>query len=190
MFWKKQPPRIAQNAHIHDAAEIVSKVGLIFAKYNDRGQLVKPRSSLPCSWFAARECFMSAYKAEYLELPESLQNSYHQVYVELAFFVEDDLCKDFNNSLNIAAKCRSERHRGLGRYEDETFCKKFIASKSVITQNRKEIWTHLAHEETCPTQHLRLLAETLSHCSQLHHAMWDEWATFANLISFRKESAK
>ena len=55
-----------------DASDIVSQVGGIYAGLNERDQLVKPRSSLPCSWFAARECFMRAYEREYLVLDENL----------------------------------------------------------------------------------------------------------------------
>ncbi len=167
-----------------------SRVGGIYADFNEQGQLVKPRSSLPCPWFAVRECFMIAYETEYLELPEDLRNSYHFVYGELSFFVNDDLCKDFNYSLNIAAKCRFERSRTLGIPEDEAFCRKLIASDTVKIQDRKEIWTHLAREETCPRQHLLLLAETLTYCGELHRAMYNEWAAFANLIAYRKKKGK
>ena len=187
MFWKQRHRQGDTNVNNLDTGEIVSKVGEIYAKFNEQGQLVKPQSSLPCSWFAVRECFMIAYEKEYLELPKNLHDSYHHVYRELAFFIDDDLCKDFNSSLDIAAKCRFERVRKLGISEDETFCRKFIAFYALRIQDRKEIWDHLAHEETCPRQHLLLLAETLTYCSELYRAMWNEWAAFANLIAYRKK---
>jgi hypothetical protein len=130
---------------------------------------------------------MIAYETEYLDLPEETQNSYQFVYRELSFFVEDELYKDFNSSLDVAARCQSERLRKSGITEDESFCRKFIASAAVKVQDRKEIWAHLAREETCPRQHLLLLAETLAYCSGLHRAMWDEWAAFASLVAYRKK---
>lgn len=185
MFWK-QRPRQGDVSNL-DAGEIVSKVAGIYADLNEQGQLVKPRSILPCSWFVVRECFMADYETEYLKMPENVRESYHHVYRELSFFVDDDLCKDFNASLNTAAKCRFERSRKLGLKQDETFCRNFIASTAVITQNREEIWAHLTHEETCPKKDLLLLAETLTYCSELYRAMWDEWAAFANLVAYRSK---
>lgn len=187
MFWKQHPKQGDTNFSNLNAAEIVSKVSGVYSDFNEQGQLVKPRASLPCSWFAARECFMIAYDAEFQVLPETLHNSYHFVFRELSFFVDDNLCKDFNLSLNIAAKCRSERMQALGISEDEAFCRVCIASKGVTVQDREEICAQLAHEVTCPKQHLALLAETLAYCSELHRAMRDEWATFSNLVAFRKK---
>jgi len=190
MFWKRRSREDAADVNNLDAEEIVSRVGGVYADFNEKGQLIKPRSSLPCSWFAARECFMIAYEREYLQLPEDLRHSYHFVYSELACFVDDELCKGFNYSLNIAAKCRSERNRTSGIQEDEAFCRKYIASDTVKIQDRKEIWSHLASESTCPRQHLLLLAETLVYCGELHRAMYDEWAAFANLIAYQKKQGE
>lgn len=188
MFWKPRSRQCDTDVNNLDAGEVVSKIGGIYADLTEQGQLVKPRSSLPRPWFVVRECFMIAYETEYLELPQNLHDSYHFVYRELSFFVDDDLCKDFNCSLNIAAKCRFERLRKYGISGDESFCRKFIASNLLKFHRREEIWSHLASEETCPRQHLLLLAEPLAYCSELHRAMWDEWAAFANLIAYRKKN--
>lgn len=185
MFWNQRHRQGDTNVNNLDAGEIVSKVGEIYADLNEEGQLVKPCSSLPCSWFVVRECFMIAYEAEYLELPENIRDSYHFVYGEQSFFVDDDLWNDFNSSLNIAAKCRFERVRKLGLSTDETSCRNWIASVAVKVQDREEIWASLAREKTCPRQYLIVLAETLAYCSALHRAMWDEWAAYANLIAYR-----
>jgi len=187
MFWKQCPRRGDDSASKSDPAEIVSKVGEIYAAFCERHQLVKPRSSLPCPWFVVRECFMVAYEEEYLALPESLRDSYHHVYRELSFFVDDDLYKSFNSSLEIAAKCRFEEDRKRGKSRDMAFYRADIASQAVKVQDRKEILADLAHEVACPGQHVLLLAETLAYCSGLYRAMWDEWAAFANLIAYRKK---
>ncbi len=168
-----------------DAGEIVSRVAEVYGDLNEQRQLVKPRSSLPCSWFSARESFFKAYKEEYLELTKEVDLSYHNVYTELAFFVDDDLCTSFNRSLDVAAKCRSERMRNLGVAEDESFCRQFIASPATRIQDRKEIWNQLTSEETCPRHHLVLLAETLVYCGALYRAMYDEWVAFANLLAYQ-----
>lgn len=171
-----------------EAAEIVSEVARIYVEFNDKGRLVKSRSSLPCSWIMARECMMTAYEVEYPDLSEDLQNSYHHIYRELSFFVEDDLCNEFNAALNIAARCRHERLKKMGISQDESFCRIMLASCHVTVLERREIWDRLACEETCPRQHLLLLAETLSFCSGTYRAMWDEWAAFANLIAYRRKN--
>jgi len=170
-----------------DAEQIVIDVGGIYADLTDQGQRIKPRSSLPCSWFVVRECFMIACEEKYLGLSEDLRNSFSHVYVELSFFVDDGLCKDFNSSLNIAVKCRVERLRKIGLTEREEAARNFIASDCVTVQDRKEIFDHLAHETTCPSQHLQLIAETLSYCGELHRAMRNEWAAFVTLTSFREK---
>lgn len=188
MFWKQRHRKDATNLNPLDASEIVSQVGGIYADLNDQGQLVKPRSSLPCPWFAVRECFMIAYEAEYLQLPDNLRNSYHCVYRELAFFVDDGLYNEFNASLNVAARCRSERLRNTGLTEDEAFSRRFIASATVKVQDRKAIWEKLGHEKTCPRHDILLLAETLTYCGELHRTMWNEWAAFANLVAYRKKT--
>ena len=189
MFWKQRPRQGDASGANLDAGEVVSQVGGIFADFSGRGQLVRPRSSLPCSWFAVRECFVVAYEREFLELTEENHNSYHYVYCDLAFFVDDDLCKQFDSALTIAAKCRCERLRKFGISEDETFCRSYLAGSEVKIQDRKEIWTALGDKflETCPTQYLRLLAETMAHCGELHRAMRDEWESFVNFIAYRKK---
>jgi hypothetical protein len=189
MFWKKnlhQGKNIADN---FNAGDIVSKIAGIFADFNEKDQLVKPQSSLPCSWFASRECFMIAYNSEYAELSEELRHSYHFIYRELAFFIEDDLYDAFNVSLNIAVACRIKKLRAMGLSGlslDEDFCRRRIATGSVKIQRREEILKHLSQEETCPKQHLLLLAEILTYCSELHRAMWDEWVAFSNMVAYRK----
>ena len=189
MFWKKRPTQGYAGGANLDAGDVVSQVGEVYADLSARRQLVKPRSRLPCSWFAVRECFVVAYEREFLELTEEPQNSYHQVYRELAFFVDDNLCEQFNHALTIAVKCRCELLRQNGISEDEAFSRSHIASSSVTVQDREEIWAVLGNRflETCPTQHLLLLAETMSHCGELYRAMGDEWSAFDNLLSFRKK---
>ena len=190
MFWKQRHRPETTKMDPQYASEIVTQVGGIYADLNDQGTLVKPRSSLPCAWFAVRECFMIAYEAEYLQLPENLKNSYHYVYSELAFFVDDDLCNEFNTSLNVATKCHSERLRNAGLTENEAVSRIFIASLSVKIDDRKAIWEHLEHEKTCPRHDLVLLAETLSYCGEMHRAMWNEWSAFANLVAYHKKTHK
>lgn len=191
MFWKK-PPRQGDASRANlDAGEVVSQVGGIHADFAKRGgQIFKPRSSLPCSWFAVRECFVVAYEREFLELTEDLHNSYYQVYWQLAFYIDDDLYKQFDSALTIAAKSRCERMRKLGLSGDETLCRRELAGVALQPQDgnaRNVIWTQLGCEDTCPTQHLRLLAETMAHCNELSCAMRDEWDAFINLIAYRKK---
>ncbi len=188
MFWKQHHRQKATNFNDLDASEIVSQVSGIYADLNDQDQLVKPRSSLPCPLFTVRECFMTAYEKEYLQLSEKLRNSYHHVYRELAFFVDDELYNKFNASLNIAVKCRFEQEQKYGISQTEDFYRKLIASSSVTIQNRKAIWESLANEKTCPRHDLILLAETLSYCSESYRALWDEWAAFSNLVAYRKKT--
>ncbi len=186
MFWKQRHRPDAININPLDAREVVSQVGNIYANLTEQGQVVKPRSSLPRSWFAVRECFMIAYKAGYLQLPENMRNAFHHVYRELAFFVDDDLCSEFNSSLNVAAKCRSERFRQMGVTMEESYSRSSIASTS--SQGRKEIWEDLTQEKTCPRNDLLLLVEVLSYCGEMHRAMWDEWSAFANLVAYRQKT--
>ncbi|MDD2763922.1 MAG: hypothetical protein PHE83_08130 [Opitutaceae bacterium] len=184
MFWSKQ---LRKEVAALDASEVVSRVGELNAGFHQRHQLVKNRSCLPCSWFATRECFFHAYDKEYRELPKQLHDSYHLVYAELAFFVDDGIGKEFDLALGIAAKCRNERMQKLGIAEDEQHCRRFIASFAVKAQERKEIWEHLALEVTCPRRHLVLLAETLTFCAAQYRSMYDEWVAYANLLSFTKK---
>ena len=175
-----------------DAGDIVSQVGLVYADLNEEDYLVKPRSRLPCSWFTARECFMIAYEAHYLQLPQNVHDSCHHVYPELAFFVDEDLWRDFNTSLAVASRCRSSRLREMGFSElpsaqDEALSRKLIASFGVKGMDRKQIWEGLSQETTCPRQNLLLLAETLTYCGELYRAMFDEWVAYANLIAFQKK---
>lgn len=187
MFWKQRQKQDPININLIDAIEVVSQVGGIYADLNDQHLLVKPRSSLPRSWFAVRECFMVAYEAEHLRLSENIQNAYHYVYPQLAFFVDDDIYSQFNTSLDIAARCRSERIRKMGFAEEVALSKNIIASESVVIQDRKEIEEHLAQEDTCPKHDLLLLVETLSYCATLHRAMSNEWSAFLSLITYRQK---
>jgi hypothetical protein len=184
MFWKTRKSADVANL---SAGEIVSRVSEIYADLNEQDCLIKPQSKLPCSWFGARESFMVAYQTEYLNLSEELRHGYHHIYRELAFFVDDDLCEQFNASLDVAVRCRSERLKEIRVFEEETRSRNKIASQSVKMQNRKEIWEGLAHEKTCPRNDLLVLTEILAYCAGLHRAMWDEWAAFANLIACRKK---
>ncbi|MCX6833624.1 MAG: hypothetical protein NTW07_00575 [candidate division Zixibacteria bacterium] len=191
MFRKQRRRQNATDEYHLNASEIVSQVGEVYANFNEQRRLVKPRSSLPCPWFVARECFMIAYEAEYLLLPDKIRDSYHHVYRELAFFIDDGLCNEFEASLNVAVKCRSERLRKAGFPEDEALSRKLLASLvMVVSKDRKAIWEDLAKEESCPRHDLLVLAETLSYCSGLYRALWDEWAAFANLIAYRKSTSQ
>jgi hypothetical protein len=188
MFRKKTSQRVNTKINNIDAKETVSQVGEIYANLNEQGQFIKQRSLLPYPWFVVRECFTTAFETEYPELSEDIRNSYHFVYSELAFFIEDDLYNDFNVALDIAAKCKIEKVQKLHvSTRDETYWKNWIASDTVKVQNREEIWASLADMDTCPRKHLLLLAETLTYCGELHRAMWDEWTTFANLIAYRND---
>ena len=188
MLRKQRSRQSTTDISYSDAAEIVSQVGEVYAHPNEQEQLVKPRSSLPCPWYIVRESFIVAYETEYLELPENLQESYHHLYRELAFFIGDELYKDFNSSLSVAAKNRIERVQKLGLSEDESSCRNHIAHIGVKAQTREEIWDRLvANETTCPRQHLIVLAETLGYCSSLFRVMWDEWAAYATLIAHQKK---
>lgn len=188
MFRKQRSGQNLADISYSDAAEIASQTGEIYANLNEQGLLVKPRSSLPCSWYAVRESFVIAYETEYLELPENLHDSYHHVYRELAFFIGDELFKDFNSSLGVAAMNRFEREQKLGLSVDESSCRNHIAHIGVKTQTREEIWDSLvASETTCPREHLVVLAETLGYCSSLFRTMWDEWAAYATVIAHQKK---
>jgi hypothetical protein len=180
----------SEQADKNTAREIVSKVGGVYADLNEQRMLVKPHSSLPCSWFYARECFVIAYENEYLNLSEELRDSYHHVYRELSFFIEDKLWKEFNSALDIAARRQYEQISTLGGITSEDFCRNLLASGAVMGQTREEIWRQLAEINTCPRKHLIVLFETLSYCGALHRAMWDEWAAFANLVAFRAKGEK
>ena len=186
MFWNKNQSREEAGVIRLNATETVTKVSKIYAELNEQRQLIKPRSSLPCTWFHARESFMTAYEAEFLDLSEELRNSYHHVYRELSFFVDDDLFKDFNTSLDVAVMCRIERSKKLGITEDEISCRSLIASEAVKVLDRGQIWASVAREKTCPREHGIVIWYTLVYCNGMYRAMWDEWAAFSNLILHRK----
>ncbi len=164
----------------------MSAVADAYAALNDRSQLVKPRSKLPASWFSTREHFFVAYKAEYSSLTKQLHDSYHQIYAELAFFVDDDDVARFETALDIATKHRIERMHKLGITEEESFCRRYLASPAAKVKTRQQIWDSLRAEETCPRTHLLILAETLCFCGALYRAMYDEWAAFANFVTSQK----
>ncbi len=155
--------------------------------WNERRQLVKPRSSLPASWFTVRECLHRAFELEYVTINEEVKNSYHHVYRELAFFVEDEQCAKFNAALDIAVSCRVERMKSMGIAQDAASCRSFIASEAVKAQKGEEIWDQLAEEVTCPRKDLLVLANTLIYCSAMYRTMWDEWAAFTNLVAARQK---
>ena len=188
MFRKQRRRQDTTDVNYSDAAEIVSQTGQVYADLNEPGQLVKPRSSLPCPWYIVRESFLVAYEIEYPELPENLQDSYHHLYIELAFFIDDELYNDFNSSLSVAAKNLFERIQKLGLSGDESSCRNRIAHIGVKAQTREEIWDSLlANETTCPRQHLIVLAETLGYCSSLFRVMWDEWAAYTTWIAHQRK---
>lgn len=194
LFWKRKLREAEKSVDLLDPAEIVSTVSTIYVDYNEKGQVVKPRSSLPCSWFDAREFFMIAYEREYLELPKNFQDSYHLMYCELAFFVDDRLCETFEKSFNIAVKCLSDSGFKLpSGIPDEKFFRYSIAGSSMLVhsnEDRDEIWTRLSQQvPTCPAHDRLRLAQTLAYCSAMHKVMWDEWAAFANLIAYQKKTA-
>jgi hypothetical protein len=187
MFWNKLIRNEMTEISSLESRKIVSRIGVLYADLNDRSQLVKPRSSLPCTWFSARESFFVAYRTDYPQLSKELHDSYHHVYSELAFFIDDEDSTRFALSLDVAAKCRSERMQKLGLAEDESFCRKFIASPTIKIQSRKEIWDQLAAEKTCPGDHLLFLAETLCFCGTLYRAMYDEWVAYANFLAYQNK---
>lgn|GEM_PF-6470628 len=186
-FFSKKPREPQSKRDCLDADEIVRKVSLVYADYNDEDKKVKSRSSLPCSWFAARECFVIAYEREYLELSEQLKDSYHHVYRELAYFVDDELFESFENSLEIALRCSYDllRSRGISD-QDEAFQESMILGPD--TGDRNDIWTFLGEvAPTCPPYDRQHLAETLGYCNGMFKIMWDEWASFANLVEYRNK---
>lgn len=193
MFWKGNGKKDKDNRLKLNSSEIVTQVAKVYGDYCDKGVLIRPHSSLPCSWFTARECFFIAFEAEYLEISEELRKGYHEVYRELALFIEDDLYKAYNYSLNVAAKCQIERFQPQGRSGvsmDIDSIKRRIVGFEMKTLSREEIWKQLAMEEKLPKEHLAVLAEILSYCSGLYRAMWNEWAAFANLTAYRKLKTK
>ena len=150
---------------------------------------VKPRSRLPCSWFATREQFFAAYKSEYSVLTKQLHDSYQHVYAELAFFIDDDDMARFDSSLDVATKHRIERMQKAGIAEKEEFARRDLASSTVKIQTRQQIWDRLRAEQTCPRSDLLVLAETLSFCGTLYRSMYDEWAAFANFVASQKNGS-
>jgi hypothetical protein len=183
MFWSRSTQEQGQRALSLDPGGTVSLVAGVYTELNGRSQLVKPQSRLPCSWFSAREQFFAAYKSEYLALTEELRNSYHHVYAELAFFVDDDDMRQFESALDVATKHRIERMQKMGVPEEEAFCRRYLSSTTVKILSREQIWDRLRAEETCPRTHLLVLAETLSFCGALYRSMYDEWAIFANFVA-------
>lgn len=186
MFWRQRSRRDDSDISNRDLGEVVSQIGEIYADFCEQQQLVKPRSSLPCPWYVAREYFMVAYEEVYSRAPERLKDFYQHVYRELSFFVDDDLYKRFNAALDVAAKCRWEEAQKLGRSSDLASCRRDMAGLWVIAQSDEEIRACLAHVATCPKQHLILIAETLIYCTRLFQAMDAEWVAFANLVAYRK----
>jgi hypothetical protein len=166
------------------ARDLVSEIGMIFGDLCEQGMLVKRRSSLPCPWYVARECFFITYGQEHSELSEQLKDSYHLVYRELSFFIEDKLWQDYERSLSTALQHRAQRNGMLGLSESEQFSKNLIASTTVTLKTREQIFDNLVQtEKDCPRAHLIVLAETLGFCAALYRLMWDEWAAYTTLIA-------
>ncbi len=173
------------------AAELVSQVGEVYADLNEQGQLVKKRSSLPCPWHAARESFAIAYKIEYAELSSHLRDSYHHVYWELSFFIDDNSHQRYEASLGVVAQHEFERMQKIGLSGSILTCRRRIAHIGMIGQTREEIWESLIESnETCQREHLIILAETLDYCSAMYRLMWDEWVVYDTFIAYqnRKQS--
>ena len=192
MFWKHKSDRDSDNSHNLDSAGVVSRVGEVYAGFCDERQLIKPYSSLPCPWHFVRQCFMSDYTENYLSLPDDLKDSYQHIYRELSFFVDDDLLRDFNSALDIAAEAAAKFERelfikkGISQpASPASFHKMMIANPSVVVQSREDIWKSLP--ENCPRQHRLVLFETLVYCSELFHSMDKEWVAFANLTAYRQK---
>lgn len=185
-LWKRKPQGVHLRADHLDASEVVSAVSAAYAHHNEQGQFIKPRSSLPCSWFCARECFMVVYQMEYLALPKEVHDSYHFIYRELAFFVDDELFAAYSKAVDAAIKCNSDWRHAAGLAADEGFDKLMIASKTVVLEKREEIWARLLKlVPNCSVRDRRLLTETLAYCGAMYRAMYDEWAAFANLVAYR-----
>ena len=133
---------------------------------------------------------MIAYEREYLELPKHWHDSYHQMYNELAFFIDDGLFASYEESFNVAVKCCSDQRQTSGLRADEAFCKMIIANKSMVVEDEDKIGTRLLQDvPTCPAHDRLCLFQTLAYCRAMYKVMWDEWAAFANLIGYQKRTA-
>ncbi len=189
MKWKNLIHRARVGDREIDPREVVSSVSEKYADLSDRGRIVMPRSSLPCSWFRVRECFAEAYEMEYLQLPQHLKDSYHQVYRNLAYFLDDSLCRDFDVSLASFTKSRAERCGSVGIILDESRSKALNAGLALaaIAEDRKKIWERVNQEVNCPLRDRTRVAETLIYCTETYRSLWDEWASFANFMSYLKD---
>lgn len=184
MFGIRRSEKNARGISYPRAAELVSQVGRVYADLNDQGMLVKKYSSLPCPWYVARESFVVAYRREYAELPENIRDSYHHVYRELSFFIDDDTHRRYEASLDVVAQYEAERMQKIGLSESISTCRGHIAHMGVKVQTREEIWESLIKSgEKCQREHLIVLAETLGYCSAMFRVMWDEWAAYDTFIA-------
>lgn len=166
------------------AINLVADIGAVYADLCAAGVLVKKRSSLPCPWYVARECFMIAYRAQHRELSDQLESAYLTVFSDLSFFVEDSLCENYERSLTVAVRHRMEHFGNSASGWTERSVRNDFANEGVIAQTREEVFSSLLKMETyCPREHLIVLAETLSYCSALYRIMWDEWAAYTTLIA-------
>ncbi len=189
MFGSPRSDKGAESISYPRAREVVSQVAKIFADLNEQEQLVKKRSSLPCLWHVARESFAFAYKIEYAELPEQLRDSYHQVYSELSFFIDDVSHQRYEASLDAVARHELERLQKIGLSGSMFTCRNLIAHIGVKAQTRHEIWESLiGSNETCQREHLIVLAETLGYCSAMFRLMWDEWVAYDTFIAYQNRN--
>jgi hypothetical protein len=183
-MWGRKP--VAEP--IPSPRETVAIVGSIYSDLNDKGLYLKPQSSLPCSWFAARECFMRDYECEYLRLSERLRDSYHFVYKQLALFVRDDLLDRFEESYKVAVTLYCDKEfKQLGRYPSDLWCRGYIAKLDTLELgvNRAEYWKHLGEVvPDCPASHRRRICEMVVFCAGSIRALDEEWVAFANLVAY------
>lgn len=173
-----------------DHTEVVTRTSQAYATLNEQGRLIKPASSLPRSVDAIRESFKFAYAMEFRSLSDQLKDSYHHVYRELAFFIDDELCREFDQSLAIAADCRRKRRLAQGAPAEPKKLWQQLIDLYARTDTRERIWDRLAEESTCPRSDLKLIAEVLSCCAGVHRALWDEWAAFATFVAYRLDDLR
>jgi hypothetical protein len=169
------------------AREVMSTVGTVYAELNEKGELIKSRLCLPFSLFNIRACFMDAYECEFAQLKDDVKHSYHHVYRELAFFVDDKLAMAYKKSMNVAVQHLAKSHFELtGRQPTDDFCRNFLAGRSILVEDPEKFWARLEKQvPNCPAEDRRVLVELLGYCVQLFHALDSEWVAFANLVAYK-----
>lgn len=116
-------------------------------------------------------------------------------YRELAFFVEDGIYHEFNESLNLLVYAYMQSMQDMGHPIEERFCRDLFASMTVQIKNRDEIWQSLLAMEKFISgrienhrSHFITLAEVLDYCGSMYRLMWDEWVAIVTLFEFQKKN--